>query len=464
MSDKAQRQTAEGTTHRRRCLLSRRDRHVRARAGTGFRASRTSPPSRCRAAKSSPRKTARPSASPSAISRNWTFVSIACAIRSRSFRVFATRTSSEAPSVRCHRNEAGSSASPTGKPDNAGEIRSFVRDQVSHGYRSARRTSTDKQEIAQRVVLNETSFAQVPLLNPDQLVTSWRELLPDRRDAEYRRIPLEIKQQPGVYLVEAVSNLLRAYTIVIVSDLGLVTKTAPGQVLMFAADRFSGEPKPGCDVQVLANQKALGGGQTDADGTLAITLPSVDAEDIVGIVRCGDEVTATDPGGWFAKRIRARAGRLHLHGQADLSPRTHRPSQSRPALARARRGAALRSTERRDRRLGHQRQGGLPSNAQRGRVRRARGHVPGARDSGPGVLQRPRHLRRSTGQRRLRGAGVSPSRIRGDRHARGAVRRAGQRRRRHRAGALLLRSARRQRARPLRRQSAGVLLASALER
>ena len=126
---------------------------------------------------------------------------------------------------------------------------------MSYDYRSARRTSTDKQEIAQRVVLNETSFARVPLLNPDQLVASWRELLPDRRDAEYRRVPLEIKQQPGVYLVEAVSNLLRAYTIVIVSDLGLVTKTAPGQMLMFAADRFSGEPKPGCDVQVLANQQ-----------------------------------------------------------------------------------------------------------------------------------------------------------------------------------------------------------------
>jgi alpha-2-macroglobulin len=180
------------------------------------------------------------------------------------------------------------------------QIRSFVRDQVSYAYRVERRASSDQQEIAQRVVLNETSFARVPLLNPDQLVTSWRELLPDRRDAEYRRIPLEVTAQPGVYLVEAVSNLLRAYTIVIVSDLGLVTKTSPGQLLMFAANRFSGEPKAGCDVQVMANQQPLGAGQTGADGTLALTVPSVDAEDIVGIARCGDEITATDPGGWFA--------------------------------------------------------------------------------------------------------------------------------------------------------------------
>ena len=36
---------------------------------------------------------------------------------------------------------------------------------------------------------------------------------------------------PGVYLVEATHARLRAFTIVIVSNLGLITKTAPGQVV-----------------------------------------------------------------------------------------------------------------------------------------------------------------------------------------------------------------------------------------
>ena len=35
------------------------------------------------------------------------------------------------------------------------------------------------------------TFAQVPLLNPSQLVTSWREILPPMRDPDVRRIPLE---------------------------------------------------------------------------------------------------------------------------------------------------------------------------------------------------------------------------------------------------------------------------------
>jgi len=180
-------------------------------------------------------------------------------------------------------------------------IRGFFRDQVSHDYRAARRASQDKQEVAQRLVLNETSFASVPLLNPDQLVTAWRERLPDRRDAEYRRVPLDVKAQPGVYLVEAVSNLLRAYTVVIVSDTGLVTKTAPGQLLMFAADRFSGDPKTGCDVQVLVNQQIVANGRTDGDGVVSLALPDAKAEDVVGVARCGDQVAATDPGGYFAR-------------------------------------------------------------------------------------------------------------------------------------------------------------------
>jgi uncharacterized protein YfaS (alpha-2-macroglobulin family) len=178
-------------------------------------------------------------------------------------------------------------------------IRSFVRDQVSHGYRAARRASIDRVEVAQRVALNQTSFAQVPLLNPDQLVTSWRELLPDHREPEYRRVPLEVKE-PGVYLVEAVSDLLRAYTIVIVSDLGLVTKVAPGQMLMFAADRFTGEPQADCDVRVLVDGQLAGTGTTAADGVFTVALPEGKADNVVGIARCGTQVAVTDPGGYFA--------------------------------------------------------------------------------------------------------------------------------------------------------------------
>jgi uncharacterized protein YfaS (alpha-2-macroglobulin family) len=178
------------------------------------------------------------------------------------------------------------------------DIRSFFREQVSYDYRVERRAARDREEIAKRVTLNRSTFAQVPLLNPDQLVTGWRELLPDLRDPELRRIPLEVKE-PGVYVVEAVSGRLRAYTVVILSDLGIVTKVAPGQMLVFAANRLTGEPQSGCDVQVVSQQNVIANGTTNIDGVLDAPLPAGKAEGLIALARCGNQVVASDPGSWF---------------------------------------------------------------------------------------------------------------------------------------------------------------------
>jgi alpha-2-macroglobulin len=177
-------------------------------------------------------------------------------------------------------------------------IRAFFREQVTYAYRVERRAARDQHEISRRVTLNKNTFAQVPLLNPDQLVTGWRELLPDLRDPEMRRVPLEVKQ-PGVYVVEAVSGLLRAYTIVIISDIGLVAKTAPGQMFVFAANRLSGEPQGGCTVHVVANQKTLASGTTNADGVLDVALHTEKSEGLVTLAQCGNQIVASDPGSYF---------------------------------------------------------------------------------------------------------------------------------------------------------------------
>lgn len=176
-------------------------------------------------------------------------------------------------------------------------LRQFARAQASHEYRVVRRAATDKAVVAQRVVLNANTFAQVPLLNADQVVTTWRELLPNNADTEVRRVPVELKE-PGVYVVEAVHDLLRAYTIVMVSDVGIVTKTSPGQMLFFAANRFTGEPAADCNVHVVFQKKTLVEGRTNADGLFEATLPDQRMEDLVGVAQCGNQVAATDPGSW----------------------------------------------------------------------------------------------------------------------------------------------------------------------
>ena len=177
------------------------------------------------------------------------------------------------------------------------EIRMFLRAQLSHAYRLKQREAQDKVKVAQRQTLQYNSFAQVPLLNASRLVTSWRELLPRARDSETRRIPLDL-HDPGVYLIEAVSAPLRAYTIVMVSDIGIVTKTAPGQMLVYAAHRLTGEPQKGCDVQTIVDRKVSSPGKTDQDGLLMAAVDAVRPDSVVTVVRCGSQVTATDPGGW----------------------------------------------------------------------------------------------------------------------------------------------------------------------
>lgn len=117
---------------------------------------------------------------------------------------------------------------------------------------------------------------------------------------KYRRIPLELSQ-PGVYVVEAVNPPLRAYTVVIVSDVGLVTKTAPGELLVFAANRFSGEPLPGCRVNILADQKPVGSGTTAADGTFQARVEVDEPDSLVTVADCHGQAAATDPGAYSVR-------------------------------------------------------------------------------------------------------------------------------------------------------------------
>ena len=183
------------------------------------------------------------------------------------------------------------------KADRRVEIRAFFRGQVSVKYRMTRREQQDEKKVAQRQTLRYNTFAQVPLLNPSRLVASWREILPPVRDAESRRIPLDVRE-PGVYVVEAVSPPLKAYTIVMVSDIGLVTKTAPGQMLVYAANRATGEPHKACDVQTIVDRKVVGTAKTNQDGLVMTALDLVRPDSVVAVARCGSQVTATDPGAW----------------------------------------------------------------------------------------------------------------------------------------------------------------------
>ncbi len=84
---------------------------------------------------------------------------------------------------------------------------------------------------------NATHYAEAPLLNPQQLVCS-RSMSRCTSQSRWDRqtVPVPIAEK-GVYLVEAVHADLRAYTILIVSDIALITKTGKGRLVNLLVDQ-----------------------------------------------------------------------------------------------------------------------------------------------------------------------------------------------------------------------------------
>lgn len=145
-------------------------------------------------------------------------------------------------------------------------IRDYVRTQVSTRVRKELNHALGRGVDSTRKPLNVADYARVPLLNPDQLVTSWRERLPDLEEDDRRSIPLG-KKEPGVYLVEAVNGGLRAYTVAIVSDVVMVNKTSPeGDAMVYAVNRRTGAPQANLNVQVVRKNQVVTQGTTDGNG------------------------------------------------------------------------------------------------------------------------------------------------------------------------------------------------------
>jgi uncharacterized protein YfaS (alpha-2-macroglobulin family) len=90
----------------------------------------------------------------------------------------------------------------------------------------------------------------------------------------------------GVYLVGAAGAKSSAYGWMMVTDLALVTKSAEGQVVAFAADLKSGKPIAGASLTVFAKGKVIAKGATRANGAaefhLAQRVENVDAVAVRG--------------------------------------------------------------------------------------------------------------------------------------------------------------------------------------
>ena len=146
-------------------------------------------------------------------------------------------------------------------------VRDYVRSHLIKEHRETFNQKYRKESAPERTPLNVADYARVPLLNPDQKVKDWREKLPALENEYDSRMISLGKQDPGVYLVEAVNGGLRAYSIAIVTNLTMIEKTTKGgQVLVYVVDRKSGAPHEGVSVEVTRAKQTLATGSTDKSG------------------------------------------------------------------------------------------------------------------------------------------------------------------------------------------------------
>jgi alpha-2-macroglobulin len=151
------------------------------------------------------------------------------------------------------------------KSDIAYSVKSYMRGQLR---RDSRTTFNDKFRSGERLE-NVADFARVPLLNPDQLVNKFRQILAPLENKYDTRMVNLGRLEPGVYLVEAVNDKLRAYTIAVVTDLATINKVArDGNLLVYAIERKTGEPRGDVRIEVIKDGQTVAQGVTDKNGVL----------------------------------------------------------------------------------------------------------------------------------------------------------------------------------------------------
>ncbi len=107
-------------------------------------------------------------------------------------------------------------------------------------------------------------------------------------------------KEKGVYLVEAVSGDLRAYTLLLVSDAVMITKQGAGKVLSLVVDRNTGQPLPHVRVIALAKDKTLEETETGEDGIAEVHPSTSWPDDVRLLAHNGRDVAASSvEGGAF---------------------------------------------------------------------------------------------------------------------------------------------------------------------
>ena len=141
------------------------------------------------------------------------------------------------------------------------------------------------------------SYAQVPVLNQQQVVSVWKWTVPSHERWESTTVAVPVSDK-GVYLVEATNGTLRAYTIIVITEIAVITKAAPGRLMSFVVNRRSGDPIAGSMVRVWVDQKEVAAKTTDQQGLLDTDLTEAKPENVAVVATSADQFAINTPGAW----------------------------------------------------------------------------------------------------------------------------------------------------------------------
>src|SRR5581483_5271010 len=131
---------------------------------------------------------------------------------------------------------------------------------------------------------SETHYAEAPLLNSQQLVLSFQQPVKGHSRWERETVNLGLKDK-GFYLVEAVRGQLCAYSLVMISDIVMVSKPGQDKIFNFVVDRRTGQPIAGAKVALLTRDSRISEAETNADGVVQIPYGDKKVENYRLVVR-----------------------------------------------------------------------------------------------------------------------------------------------------------------------------------
>ena len=179
-------------------------------------------------------------------------------------------------------------------------LRDFFRYQFSSRARAhAARSARVELKRSSRIV-SEAEFAQIPILNGRSWSRAGGRLYPPPTSPTRIILPCR-SLSAGLYLLEATDGRFKAYTLLMVTEMALVTRTTSGNVIAYVVDRVTGQPIAGAKVDAGFGQKLIGTAHHRRErGPRSSRCRSTKSspDNFWVVAGKGDEFAASTPGGW----------------------------------------------------------------------------------------------------------------------------------------------------------------------